>query len=48
MGQGTLSAAEVEGLGFNVIVRPATIAQIVAATAALLTRKQDNVSGSVT
>jgi hypothetical protein len=37
MAQGTLSAAEVEGLGFKVIARPATIAEIVAATAALLT-----------
>lgn len=39
MAQGTLSAAEVERLGFTLIVRPATIAQIVAATAALLGQK---------
>jgi hypothetical protein len=38
LAQGTLPAVEVERLGFNVIVRPATVAQIVAATAALLGR----------
>jgi hypothetical protein len=35
---GSLTGKEVRGLGFNVIERPATIGQIVAATGALLSR----------
>jgi DNA-binding response OmpR family regulator len=35
---GSLTAKEVKGLGFNVIERPVTIGQIVAATGALLSR----------
>jgi hypothetical protein len=35
---GSLTGEEVRGLGFNVIERPATIGQIVAATGALLSR----------
>jgi hypothetical protein len=35
---GTLTRDEVRRLGYNVIARPATIGQIVAATAALLSR----------
>ena len=35
---GSLTGEEVRGLGFNVIERPVTIGQIVAATGALLSR----------
>jgi len=36
---GTLTGDEVRGLGFNVVERPVTIGQIVAATRALLSHK---------
>lgn len=38
MALGTIASADVERLGFSLIERPATVAQIVAATAAVLRR----------